>query len=200
MIVDEAKDIFKMFIKKFSPLSEQEFNDIFVYFKEQKIKKNEYFIKQGQICKNAAFIVKGILRVYYINDAGDDITTCFCTENSLTTSYKSMITKEPSILNIQALTNVEILTISHNDFKELLDKSSVWQQVTRIILQNEYFSMEKQISVLSNETAIEKYQRLLKEQPQIIQIAPIQHIASYLGITRRTLSRIRGDLAKKHTI
>ena len=199
MIDIKAKEVFRLYLKQFSPLSEQEFEDIFIYFKELKLKKNEYFIKEGQICKNVGFIVKGILRVYYINDKGDDITSCFCPVNSLTTSYKSLITKTFSTLNIQALNSVELLIISHDDFNKILISSPAWQHVMRIILQNEYFNMEKYVSVLSNETAIEKYKRLLEEQPQIIQIAPIQHIASYLGVTRRTLTRIRGDVAKKNS-
>ena len=198
MIDVKAKEVFRLYLKQFSPLSEQEFEDIFIYFKEQKLKKNEYFIKQGQICKDVGFIVKGILRVYYINDKGDDITSCFCTESRLTTSYKSMVAKEPSQLNIQALSNVELFVISYTDLKHLQTKSFAWQQFINFVLQNEYFNLEKYISVLNNETAIDKYQRLLKEQPQIIQNAPVQYIASYLGVTRRTLSRIRREIAMKN--
>ena len=120
----------------------------------------------------------------------------FCTENSLTTSYKSFIVQKPSSLSIQALEDTELLVIDYEHLRKLYSASPAWQNVGRTIAEKEYMVMEQYAFVLNNETAKEKYLRLLKEQPQIIQKAAVNHIASYLGITTRTLSRIRSEIKK----
>jgi CRP-like cAMP-binding protein len=148
------------------------------------------------VCKQIAFIVKGTLRTYYINDKAEETTSCFCTENSLTTSYKSFILQQPSALSIQALEDTELLVIDYEHLQELYSKSIVWQNIGRAVAEREYIVMEQYASILNNETAKEKYLRLLKEQPNVLQKASIEDIASYLGVTRRTLTRIRKEVSK----
>lgn len=148
------------------------------------------------MCKQIAFIVKGTLRTYYINDKAEETTSCFCTENSLTTSYKSFILQQPSALSIQALEDTELLVIDYEHLQELYSKSIVWQNIGRAVAEREYIVMEQYASILNNETAKEKYLRLLKEQPNVLQKASIEDIASYLGVTRRTLTRIRKEVSK----
>jgi CRP-like cAMP-binding protein len=114
----------------------------------------------------------------------------------LTTSYKSFILQQPSTLSIQALEDTELLVIDYENLERLYSTSMVWQNIGRAVAQREYIVMEQYASVLNNETAKEKYLRLLKEQPTVLQKANIEDIASYLGITRRTLSRIRQEISK----
>lgn len=153
-------------------------------------------IKQGEICQKIAFINQGILRVFYLNETGEEITSCFCIENHLTTSYKSFVLQMPSNLSIQALEATQLLIIDYQNLQNLYKNSPVWQNIGRIFAEKEYITMEKYASKLNNETTKEKYLHLLDEQPQIIQKVPLQFVASYLGVTVRTLSRIRKELAK----
>ena len=150
------------------------------------------------MCKHIAFIVKGSFRTYYLNDKGEETTSCFCTENGFTTSYKSFIFQEPSTLSIQAIEDSEILTIDYDKLHFLYNSSTVWLHIGRIVSEQQYLSLEKYASVLNNESAKEKYLRLLKEQPSVIHKATVEDIASYLGITRRTLSRIRQEISQRH--
>ena len=187
-------DNFKKFIRQIIPISDTEFEQTVVYFKEQTLKKGAFFVRQDKICQQIAFINKGTLRTFYMNDKAEETTSCFCTENSLTTSYKSFILQQPSHLSIQALEDTELLVIDYEHLQKLYSTSPIWQNVGRIIAEKEYIVMEQYASVLNNETAKEKYLRLFKERPQVIQKVPVKHIASYLGITIRTLSRIRREI------
>lgn len=187
---------FKNYIKQITPISDKEFDETVIFFQEQTLRKGDFFIKQDKVCKQIAFIVKGTLRTYYINDKAEETTSCFCTENSLTTSYKSFILQQPSALSIQALEDTELLVIDYEHLQELYSKSIVWQNIGRAVAEREYIVMEQYASILNNETAKEKYLRLLKEQPNVLQKASIEDIASYLGVTRRTLTRIRKEVSK----
>ena len=187
-------DNFKSFIRQTIPISDTEFEQNVIAFKEQTVRKGKFFVQQGKVCKQIAFINKGTLRTFYINDKAEETTSCFCIANNLTTSYKSFILQQPSHLSIQALEDTELLTIDYEHLQKLYGTSPIWQNVGRIIAEKEYIVMEQYASVLNNETAKEKYLRLFKEQPQVIQKAPVKHIASYLGITTRTLSRIRREI------
>ena len=187
---------FKTFVRKITSISDTEFKQTVIFFKEQTLQKGDFFVRQNNVCRQIAFINKGTLRTFYINDKAEEITSCFCTENSLTTSYKSFIVQKPSSLSIQALEDTELLVIDYEHLRKLYSASPAWQNVGRTIAEKEYMVMEQYAFVLNNETAKEKYLRLLKEQPQIIQKAAVNHIASYLGITTRTLSRIRSEIKK----
>ena len=187
---------FKKYIQKIVPIEDDEFEKTIVKFKKVTLKKGDFFIEQNQISTQIAFISSGMLRTYYINDKGEQITSCFCVENNLAASYKSFITQLPSKLSIIALEKTELLVIKYNALQELYEKSINWQIIGRLMAEKEFIVMEQYASILNNETAKEKYLRLLKEQPEILKKAPINYIASYLGVTRRTLSRIRKEISE----
>jgi CRP-like cAMP-binding protein len=189
-------DKFKQFLKNISQITDNEFADTISYFTELNLQKGDFFVKQDKICRHIAFILKGTLRTYYINDKAEETTSCFCTENNLTTSYKSFILQQPSNLILQAIEETQLLVIEYENLQKLYAKSTVWQTIGRAVAEREYIVMEQYASILNNETAKEKYLRLLKEQPNVLQKANIEDIASYLGVTRRTLSRIRQEISK----
>ncbi len=189
-------DQFKAFLKKISIISDKEFDESSSLFSALNLKKGDYFVKQDTVCRQIAFMLTGTIRTFYINEKAEEITSCFCTENSFTTSYKSFILQQPSKLILQAIEDTQLLVISYENLQNLYANSNVWQNIGRTIAEKEYIVMEQYASMLSNETAKEKYLRLLKEQPIVLQKATIEDIASYLGVTRRTLSRIRQEICK----
>jgi CRP-like cAMP-binding protein len=194
--MSNLKNNFKNFIRQITTISDKEFDETVIFFNALTLKKGEFFVKQGRVCRQIAYINKGTLRTLYLNDKAEETTSCFCTENSLTTSYKSFILQQPSTLSIQALEDTELLVIDYEKLQKLYSTSIVWQTLGRAVAEREYIVMEKYASILNNETAKEKYLRLLKEQPNVLQKANIEDIASYLGVTRRTLSRIRKEISK----
>lgn len=187
---------FKLFLNSITPISNQEFVNYSQYFKSYSLPKNSYFAVQGKICQEVAFIKKGILRTYYTNEKFEEVTSCFCMENNLTTSYKSFVLQQPSELSIRAIEDTELLVINYVDLQNLYRQSNFWQNIGRVIAERQYMVMEQYASVLCNETAKEKYLRLLKEHPSILNKASVNDIATYLGMTRRTLSRIRKEITQ----
>ncbi len=186
---------FKKYLSSIASISDQEFIDSSSYFSPKKLKKGDFFVRENQVCPHLAFILSGTIRMFYLNDKSEEITSCFCTENNLTSSYKSFVLQEPSHLMLQAITDIELIVISYDGLQKLYNLFPVWQTIGRAVAEQEYFRMERYAAILNNESAKEKYLRLLKEQPEVLQLANIEDIATYLGVTRRTLSRIRQEIS-----
>jgi CRP-like cAMP-binding protein len=184
---------FKKYLNNLCPMNDETFNLSLDYLNKMTLKKNEHFIREGIICNHIAFINKGLLRIYYLKD-GIEIITCFCKENSLTSSFDSFINRTLSKEYIQALENAELITLSYENLQKLYKLSPDWQKVSRLLTERECLRLSDRLTLLSFETAKEKYLNLLETQPEIIQRVSIQHIASYLGISRETLSRIRSQI------
>jgi CRP-like cAMP-binding protein len=169
------------------------FDNATEYFQIEKIFKGEYLVREGLICNKIAYINEGLFRIYYLKD-GTEINTCFCKENSITSSFNSFLNQIPSNETIQALENSAVVTISSINLAKLYSESAIWQTVSRLLTEKECLRLSDRAGALSFETALEKYKNLLKYQPEIIQRVSIQHIASYIGVSRETLSRIRSQI------
>jgi len=154
-------DKLKHFLKQIVPISGEEFEKAMPYFEKKVLKKGEYFINQGKVCSQIAFINKGSLKTFYLNHKSEEVTSCFCGEHCFVTCYKSFIKQIPSELAVQAMDDVELLVISREVLYKLYDISPIWQTIGRILAENEYLVMEKYASVLNNESAKEKYLRLM---------------------------------------
>lgn len=190
----ENFDGFKEKVKAYAEMSESELARAYPFLKLVKLRKNEFFVKEGQVCKEIAFLSKGMLRTFYLNTKSEEVTYCFCSEHFFSTSFQSFITQKPSTLSIQAIEEAELITIRYDDLHALYAQSAAWQELGRKVAEREYLQMAAYAAVLNNESAKEKYIRLMNEQPKVALKASVEHIASYLGVTRRTLSRIRKEL------
>lgn len=185
----------KIFLQNISFISDEEFEDSKQDFYTIHLKKGEILLKQGKVCRQMSFIARGSLRTYYFNTKMEEITHCFRTEGTLVSSYRSFILQEPSSLSIMALEETELIVIDYNKLQKRYSTSMAWQNIGRVLAEQAYILMEEYASVLNNESAKEKYLRLLNEQGEILQKANVEHIATYLGVTRRTLSRIRQEIS-----
>ncbi len=158
------------------------------------LRKGEYFIRQGRTCHEIAFVRSGLLRSYYYSSAGEEITYCFTGENSFISAYSSYISSSPTSENIQALSDVTLLSISRRHMAELEATSGNWLKLFKTIAEEEYIKMEKRIFMLQKESAEKRYEDLLKNQRELLQLIPLNYLSSYLGITQRHLSRIRRSM------
>lgn len=188
-------DQIKLFLQALAPLSDKEFEAAKQHLSMVQLEKGELLVQQGTICRQLAFVNQGSLRTFYLNHKAEEITACFRTKNSFVSSYKSFILQEPSVLSVKALEKTELVVIHYEALQELYLTSITWQSIGRILAERAYITMEDYASVLNNESAKEKYLRLLREQGEILQKANVEHIATYLGVTRRTLSRIRQEIS-----
>jgi CRP-like cAMP-binding protein len=159
----------------------------------REIKKGAYFAIEGTICNHIAYIQKGLFRTYYLKD-GHEVNTCFCLENSITTAHESFVNRKPATEYIQALEDASIIILSRENLLNLYKLNTAWLELGRILTEVECARLTERVKALSFETAKEKYLHLIASQPEIIQRVSIQHIASYLGVSRETLSRVRSQI------
>ena len=188
-------DKLKTYLQSLAPITDKEFEDSKSNFYKVQLKKGDLFLQIGKVCKQMSFVNRGSLRTFYFNNKAEEITHCFRTEGTFVSSYKSFILQEPSFLSIVALEETELIVIDYDKLQKLYSTSIAWQNIGRLLAEKAYMDMEDYASVLNNESAKEKYLRLLNEQGEILQKANIEHIATYLGVTRRTLSRIRQEIS-----
>ena len=180
-------------IQELSSISKEEIIKFQDYFKVKKISKGEHFIRKGKTCKEIAFINQGVFRIYRIKN-GEELNTCFCMENDVMSSFESFVNQVPTLDYIQALEDSQLVTLSHSDFMRLVESNPKWNSLRISLTDQECMRLANRANTLSFETALEKYQNLLIQEPHIIQRVSSLHIASYLGIKRETLSRIRGQI------
>ncbi|MFB6454166.1 Crp/Fnr family transcriptional regulator [Chitinophaga sp. Hz27] len=181
----------EQYLQAFNILNEEEIAAVLKAGNNRAIKKDDYFIRSGQTCKAVAFINKGIFRSFYINEKGEEITSCFMFAGSFVTAYASFLTQCPTAENIQAITPVEMIVIPHDFILEQEKRSINWLRFLKLLAEQEYLRMEQRVLGLLKESAEKRYRDLLAKNPAYIQFISLQHLASYLGITQRHLSRIR---------
>ena len=174
-------------------MTDSEIGDFVQLLTHKTYKKSEYFIKEGETCKQVAFILSGSLRSYYISDKAEEITYCITFPNNLMTAYSSFLTGQPTQENIQAITQTELLIIPKGKIETLVQQNPNWIYFLKIIAEQQYIELEKRIFQLQKSDAAKRYADLMKNQPEYIQKIPLQYLASYLGISQRHLSRIRKE-------
>lgn len=178
-------------------ISEEEFDYFKSLFLPKKLRKKQYFLQEGEICTHTAFVEKGLMRSYTIDSKGNDHILQFAFEGWWLTDLYSYLTNEPSMFNMDALEDSELLLITKPDWDTLLTNVPSLERYFRILIQNNLIVTQRRLMGELSETAEEKYLRLLKSFPQCIQRVPQHMIASYLGITRETLSRVRSQLSSR---
>jgi CRP-like cAMP-binding protein len=161
--------------------------------KEINVVKNTILVNHKERCRNIFFIEKGLVRGFYY-DEGKEITNWFAQEEEFATSFYSFITNEPSPESIEAIEDCQITQISHADLQDLYKKFPETERIGRIITENYYIKLEERFLNIQFRTAKERYHNLLSKNPGLLQRASLGQIATYLGITQETLSRIRAEL------
>ena len=186
----ELTQLFQHF-KKYTALSEKAEEAIVAICSSITIKKNKDLQSIGHTCKTIYFINKGIARIYYFKD-GIDVTENFFFENSIIARVESLFTGKPSRKAIQVLEDAEIVGINANQLFKLYDSFPEIERLFRKIFEAAYVETVHRIEGIQFHTAEERYKALLQEAPDILKRVPLKYIASYLGITQVSLSRIRG--------
>ena len=154
------------------------------------IKKKHSLLEPGQKAKNLFFIKQGILRGYTIQKR-KDITTWFSFENEFSTSLSSFLSGDPSFEGIEAVEDCELFSISYEYLNELYLGFPEFERVGRLLIEQFYIELEMRMIQFQFKSARERYSYFLKKYSHISHRIPLTHIASYLGITKETLSRIR---------
>ncbi len=177
-------------IKNYSRLSEDAQHALEACFEEVVLAKNEFLVKEGKICRHLYFLQQGALRGFYNLD-GKEITHWFGFENDFVTSFHSFITQEPAVENIQLIEGCVLWSIAKETLTGLFNEYHEIERLVRIVQEKYYIRLEERFVNSQFKTAAERYENLLKQSPHILERVSLGHIASYLGISQETLSRIR---------
>ncbi|HTE08569.1 MAG TPA: Crp/Fnr family transcriptional regulator [Flavitalea sp.] len=156
--------------------------------------KGHILVKENSICNYLWFIEKGLTRTYY-NKEGKDVTDWISTENNYCCSIISFITRRPDRRGIELLEDSILWSMHYNDLEKLYESSHQVERFGRLLLSQGLIQVQQRFDDLHFATAAERYQKMILEHPSIIQRVPLGMIASYLGITQETLSRIRAQSA-----
>ena len=192
--------MFDLLYKKISaitPLSEEEFAYFKTLFVVKKLRKRQYFLQEGDVCKYQAFVAKGLLRSYTVDKKGSEHILQFASEGWWMADLSSYLTNETSFLNIDALEDVELLLLTKPSWEQAMKKIAALEHYFRIIIQNHLVATQKRLLQSLAETAEEKYSRFLATYPDCVQRVPQHMIASYVGVSRETLSRIRKQVSER---
>lgn len=154
------------------------------------LSKNQFLVTEGKICRHLYFLQQGALRGFYTLE-GKVVTHWFAFEDDFVTSFHSFITQEPSVENIQLLEGSILWSISKDNLSGLMKQYHEIETLVRTAYEKYYIRLEERFVNAQFKTATERYQELLQQRPHIIERVPLGYIASYLGISQETLSRIR---------
>jgi CRP-like cAMP-binding protein len=166
-------------------------------FKAKHLRKRQYLLQEGDICRYMSFIIKGSGRMYSVNDKGQDHIIRFAIENWWLGDYESYNFNTPSLYNIEVLEDSEVLMIEHGQMQKLADSIPAIDLMIREIDRKGAVATQKRIHSAISEGAEERYDNLIKNYPEFLNRFPQSMIASYLGISPETLSRIRKNMLKK---
>ena len=177
-------------IKSLVPLSIEEEKAFLQILKVTKFNKKEFLLQEGKICNKISFINNGCMRLFY-NVEGVENTVQFFFGDSWYTDYASFLTGNPTIENMQALVESEVIQFKKDDLYCLYNAMPIFERVGRIFAENAFLSISQLNQMKTNEEPEVRYINLLKRRPELIQQVPQHYIGSYLGIKPETLSRIR---------
>ncbi|MES2761494.1 MAG: Crp/Fnr family transcriptional regulator [Bacteroidota bacterium] len=157
------------------------------------VSKGHNLISIDDRCNNLYFIEKGLIRGYYFVD-GKEITNWFAQESEFATCFYAFIASKPSFEIIQTIEECELIELNYSALQDLYKRFPETERIGRMITENYYIKLEERILNLQFKTAKERYQKLVSSRPSLLQRASLGQVASYLGITQETLSRIRAEL------
>lgn len=189
---------FKEYIGQKATLTEADYAKIEAVCIFKKLRKKQYLLQEGDVWKYNAFITKGLVRFYSVDENGRENIVSFAKENWWTGDRASLLTGEPSKNNIDAIEDTELILITKSNFDRLCRDIPAFNDMVNAILNKSFITSQNRIHSAIAFTAEQKYLDFVQKYPDLSLRVPQAMIASYLGITPETLSRVRKETVKKH--
>ena len=197
MMMGRDKTSLLQFIHDTVPVSQQKAVEIADRFQEKIISKNEFLLQEGKVCKEFHFLDAGFVWSYTHDVNGDDVTTNFYSNTQVVCEMFSFFKQQPTKENFQALTDCSTWFISFADLQIAFHSMPEFREFGRSMLVTAYADLKQRMLSMVQDTAEERYNLLIHSSPDIFQNAPLKYIASYLGVTNTSLSRIRKEISKR---
>jgi CRP-like cAMP-binding protein len=186
-------EILKTYFANNFQTTKTEIEKVVSAFIEKTVKKNETLISKGDICRYTYFVCKGSVRAYFIDDDGQEATRYIALENQFITTIHSFISQTPTNEFIEATEQAELLQISYNDFKKIIEETILGKELYKNQLEVAYITNHWRLESFLKMSAKQRYDFLLQTHPAIIQRLSNKIVASYLGITQESLSRLKAQ-------
>ena len=180
----------RAFIEKRVSLEEAAWQEMQAFLKVKELKRKDHFLKQGEVCRHIGFIVKGYVRLYFLVD-GEEVTKDFNFENAFCGSYASFSLQQPSRFNVVAMENTTLYLLGRDELFSLYEKYPSMQKFGRLAVEHMFIRKELREASFLLDSAEERYHQAIANEPQLLQRVPLKYLASYLGVTAETVSRIR---------
>lgn len=192
----DKQNLKNYFIKTLS-MSDSKANELTLKYNYREFKKNDFLLEIKKISNEIFFIDQGMVRTFTFDIDGNEITTNIYSPPCFASDFLSFFKREPSQENVQALTNCKVWFLTYEQVQENFHSIPEFREFGRMLLINNYASLKTRMLGMIQLTAEQRYESLLKQNPEIFKHLQLKHIATYLGITDTSLSRIRKDAAKK---
>lgn len=182
-----------MSIAQFVQLEDEAFEHFYQLLDIRRLKRKEFLLREGEVCKEAYFVVQGLIRYFHVVD-GEEITGQFFFEDAWYSDYESFLTGAPSEQYIQALEKTEVAALSKFNLNRLFQELPQFERFGRIMAEQAFIGLRRRMESYAHLNPEQRYLKLIKQRPKVVQRVPQHYIASYLGIKPQSLSRIRKRL------
>ncbi|CAL1518588.1 Crp/Fnr family transcriptional regulator [Chitinophaga sp. MM2321] len=189
---------FAAYLKEKASLTDEQLEEVRAVTINKRLRKRQYLLQEGDVCHHNCFLAKGCLRLYRVGDDGVEHILRFAVENWWISDQESYNNGIPSKNNIDALEDSELLLIEKNDFNRIVSSFPNFRTFRDALKAKSYDVSQNRIMSNISDTAEEKYINFIESYPDIFNRVPLHMIASFLGVSRETLSRIRTQYAKAH--
>jgi CRP-like cAMP-binding protein len=186
-------EILRQQIEKITPLSDSEFDYILAHFTTKKLKKHQFLIQENEMVPNDFFVLSGFLKSYYLNQEGKEFIMQFANQDWWITDYNAYFNQIPATTNVDCIEDAEVLCLSLHNREKLCAELHKMEHFFRKKSNAGYVALQQRLLTLLNNNPQERYEKLVKQYPVLIQKVPKSLIASYLGVSRETLSRFNSN-------
>ncbi|MBF8247297.1 MAG: Crp/Fnr family transcriptional regulator [Bacteroidetes bacterium] len=190
-------DLLHSHIKKRIRLTQEEFNLCGQFFTPRNLKKRQFLLQEGDVCKYLAFVNSGCLREYTVDQKGEEHIIQFAIQDWWISDLNSFLSGATSTHNVDAMQDSEVLILEKEARDKMLEAVPKMERFFRLLLEANHVATHKRINASLSATAEERYLAFIKTYPALVEQVPQSQIASYLGITPQSLSRIRKELSQK---
>lgn len=190
-------DSFKETICSIIPMSSFDFELLLPLIHKKAVKKQDYILREGEVCKSIFFLINGFVRMYYIDFNGNEINYRFTDKSNFFVDFQSVLTQKPSRYYWQAMQDSELFILPYKDVQQIYHTSPAWNNFGRLMAEHVYLQLNERVDMLLFMKPEERYLYLRNKQPHLFNQVSQSHLSSYMGIKPESLSRLRKRLSEK---
>jgi CRP-like cAMP-binding protein len=177
-------------LEGYAPISQEAYQAILEVAICKQYKKGDSILTEGSVCQQVGFVEKGLTRGFYY-EGGKDVTTYFASEEEPCLSVYSFISQQPSLESIEVLEDSTIWSVAHDALQNLYKEFPELNLIGRLLIENYYMLLEEHLRSLKHKSSKDRYLQFIEKEPDLVQRVSLTHIASFLGMTKENLSRVR---------